>query len=61
MRSEMTDYELTGEVLANALEISKYVKHSIPHYKKKRKKLEKMWKKYEKGDMSKYIEANIYD
>lgn len=59
MKSDI--YYLVGEVLTNTLEISKYTKHSIDQYKKKRKKLKKMLQKYEDGDMGKYIEGNIYD
>lgn len=54
-------YYLVGEVITNTLEISKYTKHSIPQYKKKRKKLKKLLKKYEDGDMGKYVEGTIHD
>ena len=61
MKAEYNNYELVGDVLYHVMEISKYTKHSIPHYKKKRKKLKKILKKYEKGDMGKYVEGDIYD
>lgn len=51
---------LLGEVLINTLEISRYTKHSIPEYKKKRKKIKKMLKRYEDGNMKKYVDGDVY-
>ena len=54
-------YELIGEILDNAMRLSKYNKHNIENYKQKRKKLKKMQKSYDNGKFIKYMKDSGYD